>query len=64
MMMGSSIYGVAVIDGSLYSRVYGMGLTEGGMTMQSLYMMTPSLLYRCLLNWWYSLIGVVSWCLD
>ena len=23
MMMGSSIYGVAVIDGSLYSRVYG-----------------------------------------
>ena len=22
MMMGSSIYGVAVIDGSLYSRVY------------------------------------------
>ena len=24
MMMGSSVYGVAVIDGSLYSRVYGM----------------------------------------
>ena len=24
MLMGSSIYGVAVIDGSLYSRVYGM----------------------------------------
>jgi len=24
MMMGSSIYGVAVIDGSLYSRVYGI----------------------------------------
>ena len=24
MMMGFSIYGVAVIDGSLYSRFYGM----------------------------------------
>ena len=28
MMMGSSIYGVAVIDGSLYSRVYGIEMIE------------------------------------
>lgn len=27
MLMGSSIYGVAVIDGSLYSRVYGTDTT-------------------------------------
>ena len=27
MMMGLSIYGVAVISGSLYSRFYGMQLT-------------------------------------
>ena len=26
-MIGSSIYGVAVIDGSLCSRVYGMAVT-------------------------------------
>ena len=26
MLMGSSIYGVAVIDGSLYSRVYGIAI--------------------------------------
>ena len=26
MMMGLSIYGVAVMDGSLYSRFYGIGV--------------------------------------
>ena len=41
-----------------------VGLSEGGMTMRSLLMTMPSLLYRCFRNWWYSLIGGGSWCLN
>ena len=29
VVIGHSIYGVVVIDGSLYSRFYGMALSDG-----------------------------------
>jgi len=35
MLMGSSIYGVAVIDGSLYSRVYSILRSKNGYAWSS-----------------------------
>ena len=46
MMMGLSIYGVAVISGSLYSRFYGIYIETGTLlntgTLCSIYLSLPS----------------------